>query len=51
MIDLKLLISIDQQLHKVKGLSSHSTTVFGGLSLVVLMGDFYQFSPVLGKAL
>lgn len=51
MIDLKLLTSIDKQLQKAKGSSFHSITVFGGLSLVVLMGDFYQFASVLGKAL
>ncbi len=51
MIDLKLLTSMDKQLRKAKGTNSHSTTVFGGLPLVVLMGDFYQFAPVLGRAL
>lgn len=42
---------MDQQLRKVKEISSDSISVFGGLSLVVLMGDFYQFVPVQGKAL
>lgn len=50
MIDLKLFILIEKQLQKVKGLDLYSTIVFGRLSLVVLMGDFYQFAPVLGKA-
>ncbi len=51
MIDLKLLTSIDKQLQKARGSDSHSITVFGGLLLVVLIEDFYQFAPVLGKAL
>lgn len=51
MIDLKLLASMDKQLRKVKGTNLHLTTVFGGLSLVVLMRNFYQFAPVLGNAL
>ena len=51
MIDLKLLTSIDKQLRKAKGSDISSTSVFGGLPLVVLIGDFYQFAPVTGKAL
>ncbi len=51
MIDLKLLTSIDKELQKVIRLDLHSITIFGRLSLVVLMGDFYQFAPVLEKAL
>lgn len=27
-----------------------TTTIFGRLLLVILMGDFYQFAPVLEKA-
>ncbi len=51
MIDLKLLISINKQLQKAKELNSHSSIVFIGLPLVVLIRDFYQFTLVLGKAL
>ncbi len=49
MIDLKLLTSIDKQLQKARRLDSHLTTVFDRLLLLVLMRDFYQFAPVLGK--
>lgn len=38
---MKLLISKDKQLKKVRTISSDSITVFGGMFLVVLMGDFY----------
>ncbi len=50
MIDLKLLTLIDKQLRKAKRSDLYSTTVFSGLPLVVLIGDLYQFAPVLGKA-
>lgn len=39
-IDLKLLKSIEKQLQKAKKISSHWTTVFSKLSLVILMGYF-----------
>ena len=51
MIDLKLLTIIDKQMRKAKGSDTSSTTFFGGLLLVVLMGDFYQFAPMTEKAL
>lgn len=50
MIDLKLLISIGKQIQKARRLNLYLTTVFGRLLLVVLVGDFYQFTSVLGKA-
>ena len=51
MIDLKLLTIIDKQLQKAKSSDTSSTTFFEGLSLVVLIEDFYQFVPVTEKAL
>lgn len=50
-IDLKLFTSIDQQLIKARRISSNSTLVFSGLSLVVLMDDFYQFALIQEKIL
>ena len=50
MIDLKLLATIDKQLQKAKCFSASSTAVFGGLSLVILTGNFYQFPPVIGQS-
>ena len=51
MLDLKIFATIDQQLLQAKGLLSESTAIFGGLSVVLLMRDFYQFAPVTGQAL
>ena len=51
MLDLKMFATINQQLLQAKGLSSESTAIFGELSMVLLMGDFYQFAPVTGQAL
>lgn len=51
MLDLKMFATINQQLLQAKDLLSESTAIFGGLSVVLLMGDFYQFAPVTGRAL
>lgn len=51
MLDLKMFATIDQQLLQAKSLPRDSTAIFGGLSVVLLMGDFYQFAPVVGRAL
>ena len=48
MLDLKMLATIDQQLLQAKRLSQESTAVFRRLSLVLLIGDFYQFAPITG---
>ncbi len=36
---------------KARGLSSKRTAMFGGLPIVILMGDFYQFLPMIGRPL
>ena len=51
MLDLKMFATIDQQLLQAKGLPQDSTAFFDGLLVVLLMGDFYQFAPVVGRAL
>lgn len=50
-IDLKLLTIIDKQLRKAKGSDTFSTIFFGGLPLVILMEDSYQFVSMTGKTL
>jgi hypothetical protein len=50
MVSSKLMDSIDKQCKVVKNLSSDSTAVFGGLHVVIVLGDFHQFSPVRAKA-
>ncbi len=34
-----------------KGKTNNDTAVLGGLALVIVMGDFYQFSSVTGRSL
>ena len=51
MLDLKMLATIDQQLLHAKGLPRELMAIFGGLSLILLMGDFYQFAPIAERAL
>lgn len=48
---MKLLISIDKQLEKIKRISPYSIAVFDRLSLVVLIGDYYQLAPIWVKPL
>src|SRR5579871_2826950 len=51
MVSSKLMDSIDKQCKVMKNLSSDSTAVFGGLHVVIVLGDFHQFSPIQAKAL
>ena len=51
MISLKLLSSMDSKIRQAKGSDKTSTALFGGLSLVIFLGDFFQFSPVGGRPL
>ena len=47
----KLMDSIDKQCKVMKNLDTNSTAVFGSLSVIIVLGDFHQFSPVWAKAL
>jgi hypothetical protein len=51
MVGSKLMDSIDNQCKVLKNLDSNSTAVFGGLHVVLVLGDFHQFPPVQAKAL
>jgi PIF1-like helicase len=51
MVGSKLLDSIHKQCKVVKNLNCNSTAAFGGLPVVIVLGDFHQFSPVCAKAL
>ena len=52
MVSSKLMdSSIDKQCNVVKNLDDSSTAVFGGLPVVIALGDFHQFSPVRANAL
>jgi PIF1-like helicase len=51
MVSSKLMDSIDKQCKVMKNLNSNSTAVFGGLHVVIVLGDFHQFPPIQAKAL
>ena len=51
MVSSKLMDSIDKQCKVVKNLDDSSTAVFGGLPVVIALGDFHQFPPVRANAL
>ena len=51
MVDLTMLSVIDNHCKIAKSLDTSSTDLFGGLPVVILMGDFFQFPPVRGPAL
>ena len=50
-VSLKLLCSMNSKIQQAKGHDQNSTALFGGLSLVIFMGNFFQFTPVGGKPL
>ena len=51
MMDLSMLSKINNQLKIAKSLDRSSPDLFGGLPIVIFMGDFFQFPPVKGQAL
>jgi hypothetical protein len=51
MVSSKLMDTIDKQCKVMKNLNSNSTALFGGLHVVIVLGDFHQFPPVQAKAL
>jgi hypothetical protein len=51
MTDLSMLSNINTQCKTAKSLDRSSPDLFGGLPIVIFMGDFYQFPPVRGPAL
>ena len=49
--DLSMLSTINNQCKITRSLDRSSPDLFGGLPIVILIGDFHQFSPVRGPAL
>ena len=45
MVSLKTLYFIHRRLQDIRGINSHSSTIFGGYSILAV-GDFYQLEPV-----
>lgn len=51
MVSLSTLNTINAHCKSARSLNRMSTDLFGGLPVVILMGDFHQFPPVGGQAL
>jgi hypothetical protein len=51
MVDLQTLAKINNRCKVARSQSPDSPELFGGLPIVVFMGDFYQFPPVKGLPL
>lgn len=51
MVDLRMLSIINNQCKIARSLDRSSPDLFGGLAIVILMGDFFQFPPVRGPPL
>lgn len=51
MVELKMLSVINNQCKVARSLPRSSPELFGGLPIVILMGDFFQFPPVHGPPL
>ncbi|KAI3286470.1 hypothetical protein DTO002I6_8141 [Penicillium roqueforti] len=51
MMDLTMISVIDNHCKIAKSLDRSSTDLFGGLPVVIFIGDFFQFPPVRGPAL
>ena len=51
MVSLEDLVQINERCNAIWDLNRASDTVFGGLPIVILLGDFNQFRPVRGHAI
>ena len=51
MVDLSMLHTINNQCKIAKSLNRGSPDLFGGLPVVIFMGDFFQFPPINGPPL
>ncbi len=51
MVGLEGLVQLDNRCNAVWDINREGSTVFGGLPIVILLGDFNQFTPVAGHAI
>lgn len=51
MIFLKLLLIINIYLSQAKSKTNNDTAILDGLALIIVMGDFYQFPPMVRRFL
>jgi hypothetical protein len=51
MVSLKALVELDERCNAIWDVNREGSTVFGGLPIVILLGDFNQFTPIGGRAI
>lgn len=51
MVSLKLLLIVNSCLNQAKGKTNNYITILGGLALIIVIRDFSQFFPVIGRSL
>ncbi len=51
MVSLDLLTTVDLYPYEIKALYKNSSTVLGGLLIVIFLDDFFQFFPIIGISL
>ena len=51
MVNLDFLVTVDLHLDKVKALHKNSSAVLGELPVVIFLGDFLQFFPIIKRFL
>lgn len=51
MVKLEMFSNMGKQLAKARGLSNSSIAMFESLSIIIIMGDFYQFLSIIGHPL
>jgi hypothetical protein len=51
MVGLEALVQLDDRCNAIWDLKREGSTVFGGLPIVIFLGDFNQFTPVGGHAI
>ena len=51
MVGLEALVQLDDRCNAIWDLNREGSTVFGGLPIVIFLGDFNQFTPVGGHAI
>lgn len=45
-VKMEILLNMGKQLAKARGFSNSSTAVFNDLTIIIVMENFYQFSPI-----
>jgi hypothetical protein len=50
MVSLENLVQLNDRCHTIWDVKRSSDTIFGGIPIVILLGDFNQFKPVRGHA-